>query len=195
MKLHMGRPKWSPTTVFIRGILKIGQVFGLTHFTENPIEAIYTDEEAKFPGYSWLIRQALVSRDRWLVFAKARRNASNGKLVICDRFPLPDVMRMDGPQIERMTRSVKKNWFIRYLIGKEKRYYQEMMLPEIIIVLRLDPKEAVKRKPEESAGSVFIRSSEIYGVDWGETPVHVIEASLSKEEVLSRVKDILWAKI
>jgi thymidylate kinase len=194
-QFHMGRPDWSPTTVLVRGLLKVGQVLRITKFTDTPLEAVYTDEEAAFPGYSWLFRQVLTSRDRWLTYRKARRFASNGGLVILDRFPLPHVMRMDGPQAERFTRSARQNWLIKTLVATENRYYQEMMLPEILFVLRLDPKVAVTRKPEESAESVFTRSSEIYGVDWNKTTAHLIDASQSKEQVLSQVKDILWENL
>jgi hypothetical protein len=195
IKIHMGKPSWSWTTIVVRGILKIGRSLGLYPFMRAPFQYTADTHSVIFPGYPWLLREVCTARDRYLTYARARRFASNGGLVICDRFPLPQVMLMDGPQSKRMTSTCKTNWLIKFLTRLEVEYYQQIMLPELLIVLRVDPETAVQRKTDEDEVSVRARSTEIWELDWRRIPAHVIDANLSKEEVLSKLKALVWSEI
>ena len=194
-KVHLGKPPWSLTTITIRGILKIGRSLGLYPFMRTPLEYTLDPNSIIFPGYPWLMREVCTARDRYLTYKKARRSASNGGIVICDRFPLPQVKLMDGPQVERMASAIKKNWFIKFLTSLESSYYQQIMLPELLIVLRLDPETAVIRKSDEAEVSVRARSTEIWGLDWRGTPAYVIDTNRTKEEVFSSLKTLLWEQL
>jgi thymidylate kinase len=195
VRVHMGKPRWSWTTFALRGIIKIGRSLGLYPFVRAPIQYTGDSDSIKFPGYPWTIREVCTARDRYLSYVKARRFANNGSLVICDRFPLQEIKLMDGPQIERMTRSHKANRLISYLIRQERKYYKEIRLPELLMVLKVDPKTAVQRKTEESSLSVFPRSTEIWEFDWQRTPFYIIDASRSKVEVLSELKELIWTQL
>jgi len=194
-KVHMGKPPWSLTTITIRGILKIGRSMGLYPFMRTPLEYTLDPNSIIFPGYPWLIREVCTARDRYLTYIKARRYASNGGIVICDRFPLSQVKLMDGPQVGRMSSAVKKNGLIKFLTRLESTYYQQIMLPELLIVLRLDPETAVIRKSDEAEVSVRARSAEIWGLDWRGTPAYVIDTNCTKEEVFSSLKTLLWEQL
>jgi thymidylate kinase len=75
------------------------------------------------------------------------------------------------------------------------KYQQRLMLPELLIVLKVAPDIAVKRKPDEDAAFVHVRSKEIWDLDWEQTCAHVIDASRSREEVLSEIKSLVWSEI
>ena len=187
VKLHMGKPVWSWTTISILGLLKIGRMLGL--YSHN--EYLYRNE-AKFPGYPWLIQRVCVARDRYLTYLKARRFSSNGGLVILDRYSL-GVLAMDAPQCRRTAKAFNKsNSFLRWLTDLEEGYYRKISIPDLLIVLKLDPEMAVKRKPEESAVSVRARSGLVWELDWSSTPAHVLDASLPKDEVLAQIKSLVW---
>lgn len=192
---HMGKPEWSVLTTLIRGILKVGRSLGFYPFMRAEIRYTQDTDLLVFPGYPWLIRELCTARDRHITFTKARRLATNGGVVVLDRFPLPQIKFMDGPQIDWMTRNYPTNRLIKYLSNLEKRYYQEMMLPDVLIVLRADPEVAVRRKTDETEDSVRARSKEIWETDWKQTPALVIDANQSKEEVLSEVKWLLWSRL
>jgi thymidylate kinase len=195
IRVHMGKPRWSWTTIVVKGILKIGRSFGLYPFMRVPIQYTFDTNSVIFPGYPWAIREVCTARDRYLTYVKARRYASNGGLVICDRFPLPLVKLMDGPQTERMTSTYKANRLIEFLMELERKYYQPITLPELLIVLRADPDTAVQRKTDEDAASVLARSTEIWELNWRQTPAHVIDAGRSKKEVLSKLKALVWSQL
>lgn len=187
VKLHMGKPTWSWTTVAIFGLLKIGRMLHLYSHREDQYGS-----DAEFPGYPWLIQRVCVAHDRYLAYLKARRFSSNGGVVILDRYSLP-ALAMDAPQCARAAKAFNKsNWFLIWLLNLENGYYQKIAMPDLLIVLKVNPEIAVSRKKEESAVSVRARSSLVWKFDWSNTPAHVVDASLPKNEVLAQVKSLVW---
>jgi thymidylate kinase len=195
IKLHMGKPRWSLTTIIIRGILKIGRSLGLYPFTMEDSEYTLNTLSPTFPGYPWLIREVCTARDRYLTYMFGRRFATNGGLVLCDRFPISQIKIMDGPQVERVTRGIKTNKLIKFLAGWEEKYYKQIMLPDLLITLRVDPEISVQRKTDETAYSVRSRAGEIWNVDWSKTPAHIVDASRAKTEVLSYLMTLIWSNL
>ena len=114
-------------------------------------------------------------------------------LVLCDRYSVPGFMKMDGPQCEQaITNSKKTSWFLKFLVNKEKYYYQQIKLPDLLIVLKVDPEITVRRKQDETEVSVRARSTEVMGLDWNQLPAFSINANGSKKEIFSQVKALVW---
>jgi thymidylate kinase len=206
-RIHMGKPAWSWITVAARSILKVGQVLGL-----YPLEASFDEtleqKSVVSPGYPYLIREVCRARDRYWTYIKARRLAAKGRLVILDRFPLPEIQIMDGAQAEQFVRRLQQgprakqflspnleSRFAKFLINLEENYYGQISLPELLIVLRVNPQIAVQRKTDEDATSVEKRSTEIWRLNWETTNAHVIDASKSKAEVASELKALIWSRL
>jgi thymidylate kinase len=191
MRLHLGKPVWSLTTITVRGLLKIGTMLGLYAFREDT-----NNDGTTFPGYPSLIRSVCTGRDRYLTYLKARRFASNGGLVVCDRYPLPNLLAMDAPQCARVAKEFnREDKLIRWLATLEDGYYQKIAMPDFLIVLRVDPETAVQRKVDEAEISVRRRSSLVWMLDWSNTPAHMIDANLSKDQVLTEVKNLIWSHL
>jgi thymidylate kinase len=195
IQVHMGKPSWSRMTILIRGAVKIGRSLGLYPFVKEGTEPSLDTNSPEFPGYPWLIREVCTARDRYLEYKRARRFASNGGLVICDRFPLPQIRIMDGAQVERVTVGLQSSRFLKFLAALEHHYYQQIKLPDLLIVLRVDPEICVQRKTDEPSESVRSRSEEIWNLDWCETPAHVIDASQSQSQVMSDVLSLVWSHL
>lgn len=194
-QVHMGKPAWSLTTIVVRGILKIGSLLRLYSFSRiDDFALLYSDSPA-FPGYPWLIRVVCAAHDRYYLYKKSRRLASNGSLILCDRFPLTQIRFMDGPQVERLAGPRRRNLFISYLAELEKKYYSKILLPELLIVLKVDPDVSVKRKTDERPETVRARAGEIWEVDWEQTSARVIDASRSRDEVVNELKKLIWANL
>jgi thymidylate kinase len=206
-RVHMGKPAWSWTTIAVRSILKVGQLIRF-----YPLEATFdeTIRQKSFisSGYPYLIREVCRARDRYWTYIKARRFAARGGLVLLDRFPLPQVQIMDGLQAERFVRELRagpqakqflaphlRSRLTKFLIKLEEKYYRQVVLPELLVVLRVDPKIAVQRKTDENPTSVQIRSSEIWNLNWEHTNAYTIDASKSKMDVLTELKSLIWSKL
>lgn len=195
-KVHLGKPAWSWTTKIVRGFLLLGRLTGLYPYHNSLILYSLEPNSPPFRGYyPWLLRQLCTARDRYLAYSKARRFANNGGLVVCDRFPLPQVKLMDGPIGGKAINAGQSNRLVRFLVKLENRYYQPITSPELLIVLRLDPEIAVRRKTSEDGAIVHIRSTEIWELDWHATPARVIDTSQSREAVLAELKSIIWSAL
>jgi len=187
-KFHMGKPSWSLLTIVVRGILKFGTVLRF-----YPFEGDVFEESFQPHGFPWFFRAVCTARDRYLTYIRARRSSTNGNLVICDRYSLMEFMNMDGPQCElAMTDIQRKNRFLKFLANREKHYYQQINLPDLLIVLILDPEISIQRKAEETEASVRARSSEVWNLDWEKLSGIKVDSSKSKEETLSQVKALVW---
>ncbi len=77
----------------------------------------------------------------------------------------------------------------------EERYHRSIVLPELLVVLRLDPDVAVSRKHEERPESVRRRGAEIWNIDWHAAGVHVVDASQSRETVIRELKKLVWSAL
>jgi thymidylate kinase len=104
-------------------------------------------------------------------------------------------MSMDGPQVEWMTQGYHTNRLIKFLARLETKYYQQLLLPDLLIVLRVHPETAVQRKTDEDAASVRVRSTQIWEADWRQLPAYVIDANQPKEQVLSELKALVWSNL
>lgn len=205
--VHMGKPSWSLTTRTVRGMLKIGQLIGF-YPPVSPEERTVEQISLISPGYPWLLREVCRARDRYWAYRKAARSAANGSLVICDRFPVSQIRQMDGPltrqfidQFEAGSRTHQtlapraQSRLTNGLIKLEESFYHQIVSPELLIVLRVDPEIAVKRKTDEDADAVRRRSTEVWNINWEHTNAHVIDASQSAEDVLAEIKALLWSEL
>jgi thymidylate kinase len=206
-QVHIGKPPRSWTTISVRGILKIGNLLGL-YPVDSSFRKTLSQQSLVSPGYPWLLREICRARDRYLTYKKARHFAANGGLVFLDRYPLPQIQIMDGPQAERFInqlmdgplaeKSTSPNQaspLAKVLVMLEKSYYDQIAPPELLFVLRLDPEIAVQRKTDEDANTVRERSTEIWEIDWMNSDANIIEASKSKTEVLNELKVLIWSQL
>ncbi|MGE5251976.1 MAG: hypothetical protein ACM3QS_17360 [Bacteroidota bacterium] len=196
LRVHLGKPRESVGTIVIRAVLRTGQLIGLYPHL-NSVSPYLSDSGRRFPfsgRIPWMIRDAMKSRDRYLAYLRARRFVNNGGIVICDRFPLPQIKRMDGPSVEQIAAG-NTSRLAALLVRFERRYYQAITPPELVIVLRLDPDEAVRRKTEEDAAQVHARSAEIWETDWRGSGMRAVDTNGPREEVLAEVKALVWSQL
>jgi thymidylate kinase len=204
--VHLGKPAWSWATAAVRGVLKLGQLAGL-----YPPEATFRQTLGRKSlvsiGYPWLLREVCRARDRYGLYVGARRFAARGGLVVTDRFPLPEIRVMDGPQARRFLAQPfdgperallsphPEDRLPSTLARLEESYYQRIAPPEVLVVLRVDPEIAVQRRTGEDVVPVRERSLEIWGIDWRHTNAHIVDGGKPKAEVLAEVKSIVWSEL
>jgi hypothetical protein len=206
-RVHMGRPAWSVTTTAVRGMVKVGQLLGL-YPAEASMRVTLEQKSLVSPGYPWLLREVCRARDRCWTYAHARRFAARGGLALLDRYPLSRIQIMDGQQtglfIEQLMEGPRGQQFLAprpasrlasMLVEMEERYYRQIVRPELLIVLRVDPEIAVQRRASEDATLVRERTATIWDLVWDEANAHVIDAGKSKEAVLAELKDLIWSEL
>jgi hypothetical protein len=205
-RVHLGRPAWSPPTIALRTVLKVGQLAGLYPLETSVRETV--EQASRFsPGYPWLIREVCRARDRYRTYLTARRRGARGGIVLFDRFPLPEIQGMDGPLARQFLRTLgvraaRGRWvphseasLARRLVALEERAYERILPPDIVVVLRVEPGTAVRRKPEEDPDVVRERSAEIWNLEWNPSRACVIDAGQSPGRVLSELKALIWSRL
>jgi thymidylate kinase len=194
-RVHLGKPPWSLTTSAVKGTIVVGRRLG--GFSSTKVRPYLLAEAAGGhpPSRTWLLWHALSARDRYRAYIRARRSASNGGLVVCDRYPLRQLHLMDGPASGWTPSWSDMDFLGQRLVDIENRYYKSIKDPDVLIVLNVDPNIAVQRKSDEDPEFVRARSTEVGSVSWDETQALVIDARRPKEEVLSEVKAAVWARL
>lgn len=193
-KVHLGKPRWSWSTYPVKGLLRIGRRLGIFSNHNTPGHSQQSAQSSRLSGYAWLLWHVFTARDRYRAYIKAQRLAADGGLVICDRFPLPQIKCMDGAQTWRVA-DAKTDWLSRYLIKREEMYYRHILPPDLLIVMKVDPEIAVQRRADEDAEWIRNRSREIWDLDWQDAPVHIIDAGQPMAKMLATLKSLVWSKL
>jgi len=84
----------------------------------------------------WLV---CVARDRSLAYRRAHRFALGGGVVLCDRYPHPQLASMDVPRIPTMPGGNSQNRIVKKMVALEERYHRTILPPDLLVVLRVDP--------------------------------------------------------
>ncbi|HEY0351462.1 MAG TPA: hypothetical protein VGC48_05035 [Gemmatimonadales bacterium] len=181
MRAHLGRPPRSLLTFGIGGALKVERaLYRLLHRPE-PVGSTIE-----------LLRHVGTARDRYRLYRKVGRFAAAGGIAICERYPIPQNQTLVGPCVPELV-GASPAGMARLLRDLELSYYDAMLPPDALFVLRLPPELAVIRKPDEPADYVRARGQVVWDTDWSGTGAQVVDASRSFPEVLSELKSRLWS--
>ncbi|MBA3430940.1 MAG: hypothetical protein H0U16_05605 [Actinobacteria bacterium] len=192
-RVHLGKPPRSISSSLVRAARVARRLMLGSSTTHTPSEKGTTLEPP--PRLLDLLWYSLLARDRYRAYARARRVATGGGIVVCDRYPLRQIKLMDGPKSGHLPSAACLTGLAGRLVQLERGYYDRIEAPDVLIVLRVDPDVAVQRRGDEEAVFVRARSAEIWDLDWEASGACVVDANRSKEQVLLDVKSALWRRI
>ena len=140
-----------------------------------------------------------IARDRYRRYLAGRRAASQGAIVLYDRYPLEAIHRvmerrpMDGPQI--VTEAEGDGWAgrtTRFLARIERDVYRRIRPPDCVLVLHVSPEVSQQRKPDHSREMIEAKSCAIERMD--RRGLHVVEINADQpfEQVVLQAKTALW---
>jgi thymidylate kinase len=197
LTVHLGKPRRSWTSAIVQGLRRgSGRAVARGPAVTGASLAASDGTSMTLRATLRLARQVTVARDRYLESRRARRAAGRGCLVIADRYPLPEIRLMDGPLASNMLTTPGSSRIVRLLARLERRYYERIADPDIVIVLRVSPEVAAERRRGiDDEGMVRRRSEEIRGVDWHRISAIVIDADRPQDEMLSAIRSALWARL
>ena len=195
--VHLGKPPSSMTSTIIKKVWRRG-VRGLMREPGVSGAALAASDGRSISrrASARLIQQVTVARDRYLAYRRARRMVSAGRIVISDRFPLPEIELMDGPLAAKMLHTPGASRLARYLAGREREYYARIHDPDLLVVLSVDPDLAVERRRGiDDVDVVRRRCEEIRDRDWSRLDPVVVDAGRPKDDVLAEIKSAIWSRI
>lgn len=180
---HLGNPPKSLLTLLIGAALKLQRGADRLLQRSSP------------PGTTLeLLRHLGTARDRYRLYQRVRRFAAAGGISICERYPVPQNRLLVGPCIPGLLPR-NPGWLADQLRKAEARYYEWIVAPDALCVLRLDPELAVLRKPDEPADYVRARGRVIWETDWSTTRGQVFDASQPLADVLQQLKAYIWSRL
>ena len=138
----------------------------------------------------------IVRTFQWLYIAVRRRRTarlvnrlqSRGGLVVAERYPLPEFWKMenpmDGPRLGTRRRG-PAYW--------ERRIYEAIPRPDLILVLRADLAALKTRKPLTPEDEVFAKHTAVERlIETHDPALKVLDADRPYEEVLHAAKLAIW---
>jgi thymidylate kinase len=179
-RVHLGNPPRSLLTLAVGGALRLQRLID-RRFNRSPSSRDTFE----------LLRHVCIARDRHLLYVKIHRFATSGGVAICERYPIGENLSQVGPAIPGLLLA-QSDRLGKMLRAIEASYYERILRPDTVCMLRLDPELAVLRKPEEPADDVRARNRAIWQFEWSGSGAHIIDASQSQPEVMRDLKSILW---
>lgn len=138
-----------------------------------------------------------IGRDRSRRYEKGTTYATDGSVVIFDRFPISSLKMptnshlLDGPAIQELSSS-HPTVFSKRLSEIEQSIYQKMEIPDVLVFLDVSPEVSIHRKPDHNEEIIRIKSRTIAQLaelsrDYSDpNPYIIINADLPYEQVLLR---------
>jgi thymidylate kinase len=190
-RAHLGKPPQSLSAITVRAarVVRRASRRGVLRRARAPEGGPHRS------GQLDLLWNALLARDRYREYLRVSALVARGGIVVCDRFPLPGIDAVDGPRSVSPSVDGQRLGPAVRLMRWERSFYDRIGAPDVLIVLKVDPEVAVKRRSDEDAAFVRARSAEFWDRDWSEIGAQVIDAGHSREDVLREVKCAIWREL
>lgn len=202
--IHTGKPPSAWLTaplnlaLALAGRQRIGRLKSQTASGEaNP-------SRHNFKGVSSLayaLRAITLAWDRQQLILKSRRLAAEGEIVICDRYPSRVIGAMDSPRLaEAPLQGGPVAAIYNRLARLEKRLYQRIPPPDIVLKLKVSLETAQKRNRErqEQDGDTYLAARHGQSQAWhmpGTRYVYDIDTEQRLEETIGNVKEAIWESL
>lgn len=152
---------------------------------------------------AWLTlsKYKALSKDVLKTIRKGERYANKGGLVIYDRYPQIQYAGIsDGPKIRELFLNKSPRllrWVFESFANSEERYLKQATehQPNIVFKLVIPPEESVRRKPENVLETMEIKHNIIKSLQFENSDVYVIDATMPFEEEILMIKRIIWEHV
>jgi hypothetical protein len=180
---HLGRPRRGALTLLCGGTLRAAR------YVYSRIAIPFFDRAV---AHLELARVLCTGLDRRREHAAAHRHAAAGGISICERHPLREGDAHAGPsEVQGVALDARSRLADRMRLF-ERGLYARLAPPDLTLVLRLPPEEAVRRKPEEPAEYVRRRAQLVSDGAWDGPGFRTIDASRPRAEVLREIRSRIW---
>ena len=139
-----------------------------------------------------LVWKAYIARRSFLAIVKAKKGASEGRIVLTDRYPQNQYAGInDGPCTQQAVCSFLDSWLVRYIQGAHKRI--EQLPPDIVVKLLVPPEIGLQRKPDLSIDNIRKKAEVIAKVNFEGAKTLEVDATKPLAEVVCTMKRELWS--
>ena len=200
-QVHAGKPRSTALTYIPNLFLPMLRSL-MPGSRSSKLEAQYAKEvetqtpRSSFP-FIFVLRAALLAFDRRALLLRSYRQAANGMLVLCDRYPSVQPTAPDSPQLTLLANETGGGSLKHRLARMEARCYREIPPPDLVIYLSA-PLEITltrnanrsKKEPEDYVRQRHSRSTRLL---FEKTRVVAINTDQPFEKTLAEVKQAIWS--
>ena len=142
------------------------------------------------------IRAVLLAYDRRSLLARAFRQAANGRIVLCDRYPSMLNGAPDSPVLLHLSALPGRYSIRRWLARLEEQLYRGIPPPDLILYLSVPLEIAMVRNQTrgktEPEDYVRVRHAQSSNLNFGHIPVCKINTDQPLSETVLEVKNTVW---
>ena len=141
---HVGKPK--PTMLFgwVHLFLPFFRKILPGQKSTNVEKKQTTKSKVHFPILH-ILRKLMLAYERYRLTRKIWGRINNGRLCICDRYPLSNELMTDGSTFSPEIIKHQKSFIKKFLMKKEASLYSKMIKPDCIFYLKVEPSIALER--------------------------------------------------
>ncbi|MDA5094656.1 hypothetical protein O2N63_11225 [Aliiroseovarius sp. KMU-50] len=196
IRIHAGKPPVTVIGFLPRLLLPIARRL-LPHERLREYEK---PERRKKKRYSifYILRMTLLAYERRSLLRKALRYATRGTIVISDRYPSDQAGAIDSNRFDSEAIAQEGSAFKRYLMKLEKRMYQDVPKPDLVLRLQAPIEVALQRDGTRQktggpdANSVRRRWSLEQDIHYAGIPVVAINTAQSIEDTSVDAMKAVW---
>jgi len=206
--IHTGKPpsSWltAPVNIALALVRRLISLRHNSHLTRQTSSSDSNPSQHRFKGLSSLpyaFRAITLAWDRQRLILKARRLAAEGEIIVCDRYPSRIMGAMDSPRLEEEPfKTGPVATIYNRLARLEKRLYQQIPPPDIVLKLKVSLETAKKRNRERNGqdGEAYLEARHRQSQDWhmpGTRYVYDIDTEQSLEKTKCNVKEAIWESL
>lgn len=167
---------------------------------------IITRSFHKLMHFILFLHHLSIGRDRVSRYEKGTRYATDGSVVIFDRFPISSFKMatnthlLDGPHIQELSKH-KETVMSNRLSVIEQQIYKKIDTPDVLVFLNVSPEVSIQRKPDHQEAVIRLKSKtiadlaeQISSQPFAGTSIQ-INADRSYDQVLLQIKRELWIQL
>lgn len=156
------------------------------------------------PSLLYAVRSVLLAWDRRALARKLRRQAANGALVVCDRYPTAQVGAMDSARLpavandQQMRGSPRRERLVGRLARIEQWIYRHIPAPDLVIRLTVPVEVAIERNRErikrgkESDAYVLHRHTSGVVPAYPSAITIELDVNQEREQTIAEARRIMW---
>jgi thymidylate kinase len=202
-QIHAGKPKSTLLTmlpnVFLPLLRNALPKYRQSKIVTNQASLEQSQNSPKVYPLISAIRSVFLAYDRRALLSRAFSRAANGSIVLCDRYPSMSQGAPDGPQLQQFEIDSKRYPIQSWLARTEKRLYQEIPEPDMVISLQVPLDVALLRNKnrgkEEPEDYVRFRHSLASNLKYGNAPICKINTDQPLDTTVLEVKKNIWRNL
>lgn len=198
--IHAGKPPSTLLTWLPNNLIPLARRIFNSYATVNIEKAAEDNEQHDFP-LIFIIRKVILAYDRRSLLRNAYRQSRNGMIIISDRYPSDEIGAIDGATFRDESIKQQRSFLKRSLMQLERKIYQEICPPDLVLQLTVSVEKAVMRNKmrnkegEQTTEYVQMRHSMKYTPHFKRSPVIKISTDKDFKETLIDVKKHIWKHI